>query len=84
MKLATYRYSYAVAVYPRLQLSIFTLRVEVLEEKGDRTKVRFMQYHADKRPPNTLTWVKTASLQMDETEQKEAPTRDIRLPYKDD
>lgn len=82
MKLATYRYSYAVARFPVLQLSRFTLRVEVLDEKKNRYKVRFMQFHADGRKPNTVAWVKKSSVELDKVEP--APTIEIRLPYKDD
>lgn len=82
--LGTYRYSYAVARYPVLQLSRFSLRVEVLEEKNGRYKVRFMEYHADQRPPNTVTWVKATSVKLDEGVQ-DKPQRAVSwLPYKDD
>lgn len=85
MKLGTYKYSYAVAVFPRLQLSRFSLRVEVLEEKNGRYKVRFMEYHADQRPPNTVTWVKTTSVKLDgQIEIDFNPKGGGWLPYKDD
>lgn len=86
MKLGTYHYKYAVSVYPRVQLSHFTLRVEVLEEKMQSTlryKVRFLQFHADKRGPNTVTWVKASSVKLDDAAPA-APLREVRLPYKDD
>lgn len=85
MKLGTYRYSFALAVYPRLVLHVYTLRVEVLEEKNGRYKVRFMEFHADQRPPNTVTWVKTTSVKVDgQIEIDFNPKGGGWLPYKDD
>lgn len=87
MRLGTYRYSHPVAVYPRLQLDRFSMRVEVLGEKRTgaklRYRVRFMAMHADGRAPNTVTWVAASSVKLDD----EGPRPDGPVltwtPYKD-
>lgn len=90
MKLGTYRYSYAVSVYPTLQLSRFYLRVEVLAEEHRGTastlwyQIRFMEFHADKRGPDTVTWVKATSVKLDgQIEINFNPKGGGWLPYKD-
>lgn len=65
MILGTYSYSFAVSVYPLIQVQRFSLRVEVLQKSGTRLKVRFMQFHADKRGPGTITWVQARNVQID-------------------
>lgn len=81
-KLGTYRYSYALEVWPSVTLHNFSMRVEVLATKSGRHKIRFMDFHADGRGPDTVTWVTTAKVKLDTPEAP--PAIDVRLPYADD
>ena len=84
MKLGTYKYKHQVGArdnYGEAVLTAFTLRVEILEERGERYRVRFMQYHADGRGPNTTSLVLKKNVIADDVAPREVPP--LRLPYKD-
>lgn len=67
-----------------------SLRVEIIEEGLKRTKIKFCAFHADGRPPGTVSTVTTEKVVSDAWVKDTRDTidkslgREIRKPYKDD
>lgn len=63
MKKATYVYRVVSGPTWDRITTTYRLRVEILEElKGERSRVKFLEYHNDKRGPGTVTTVYNKSL----------------------
>lgn len=58
------------------------MRVEILEEKGGRYMVRYMQHHARTQEIGGRHWVNKKNVTLDRPEVK-PPHVNVRLPYKD-
>ena len=83
MKLGTYKYKHAIAVYPVPVFETFSLRVEILAETDKSFKVRYMEFHASGAKPDTVTWVARRKVKVDSPAFIGRPAP-ARLPYKDD
>lgn len=79
-------YTYAVAHWNakefRREFTNHKMRVEVLEEKGNRYRVRYKEHHARTQDINTAHWVRKDKVKID-GEVKPAQQLELRLPYKD-
>lgn len=59
MEIATYKYKHKEGAYPFTEYVPYSMKVEVLEElKNGSLRIKFEGYHADGRPPGTVTVVK--------------------------
>jgi len=59
------------------------MRVEVLEEKGNRLKIKYLEHHARTQDIHTLHWVFAKSVQRSEAPEVKPVREGVRLPYKD-
>lgn len=80
-------YSYAVMSWNsaefRREFKAFKMRVEVLEEEGNRYHIRYKEHHARTQSINTTHWVRKDKVKIDEA--PAAPHQyELRLPYKDE
>lgn len=62
MEIATYRYQRVTGVYPVHSYVWYEMKVEILEDTGKRLRVKFLGYHADGRPPGSVTTVEYKSV----------------------
>lgn len=58
------------------------MRVEVVAAGATRTKIRFLEYHADGRGPGTVANVKSRNVRYESVRHR--PIIPYRLPYADD
>lgn len=58
------------------------MRVEVVAAGATRTKIRFLEYHADGRGPGTVANVKSGNVRYESVRHR--PITPYRLPYADD
>ena len=58
------------------------MRVEVVAAGATRTKIRFLEYHADGRGPGTVANVKSRNVRYESVQHR--PITPYRLPYADD
>lgn len=82
-------YSYSVLkwVYEpdfKKEFTTHKMRVEVLEEKGNRYHIRYKEHHARDQSINTTHWVRKDKVKLDGPEVvKPSQQLELRLPYKD-
>ena len=63
MEIATYKYKHKEGAYPFTEYVPYSMKVEVVEElKNGSLRIEFKGYHADGRPPGTVTTVKARNV----------------------
>jgi len=84
MERGVYRYQFRVwDDLGRRVLKTHKIRVEIIEEKGNRYRVRYMEYHANGDAPNSLHWVGKDKVTVSGPPVINPVREGVRLPYKD-
>lgn len=83
-RLGYYAYSWATVRYPTARYETLRLRVEIIGETEKRYQIKYLGFHANRKPVGTVTWVQKKSVTLDKPSEPPKVQREVRLPYKDD
>lgn len=83
-RLGLYTYLYRVRNYGVGQYESANMRVEIVGERSNRYRVKYLGLHANGAAFGTLHWVRKDKVHEDSPPPAEVVEREGWLPYKDD
>lgn len=88
-KLGTYKYKFPMYSHASRAYQQFEMRVEIVTERGNRYRIKYLGFHANGAAVNSLHWVRKDKVKLDHPvviAEVLAPTytQEVRMPYKDD